>query len=42
MNAGEASVFLGLNAPLQDKIHPLWAADPVYEKSQKLAIPTLI
>jgi hypothetical protein len=42
METGEAPVFLYSNAPPQDKIHPPWAADVVYKKAQKLAIPTLM
>ena len=42
MNSGEALVFLYSNAPPKDKIHPPWAADIVYKKAQKLAIPTSI
>ncbi len=36
MDSGGASVFFGLNAPLQDKIHPLWAADLVCKKLRNL------
>jgi acetyl esterase/lipase len=42
MDAGESPVFLYSNAPPKDKIHPPWAADLVYKKAQKLAIPTLM
>ena len=40
MDAGEAPVFLYSNAPPKDKIHPPWAAKVVYEKAQKLGVPT--
>ena len=40
MDAGEAPVFLYSNAPPKDKIHPPWAAKIVYEKAQKLGVPT--
>ncbi len=40
MEAGEAPVFLYSNAPPKDKIHPPWAAKVVYEKAQKLGVPT--
>ena len=40
MDSGEAPVFLYSNAPPKDEIHPPWAADIVYKKAQKLAIPT--
>ena len=40
MDAGEAPVFSYSNAPPKDKIHPPWAAKVVYEKAQKLGVPT--
>ena len=42
MDAGEAPVFLYSNAPPKDKIHPPWAAKVVYEKAQKLGVPTSV
>ncbi len=42
MDAGEAPVFLYSNAPPKDKIHPPWAAKIVYEKAQKLGVPTSV
>ena len=40
MDAGEAPVFLYSNASPKDKIHPPWAAKIVYEKAQKLGVPS--
>ena len=42
MDAGEAPVVFYSNALRQDKIHQLWAADPVHKKAQEFAIPTLM